>query len=181
MDNGKQQNDLLRNAELSIWLDSYNDIYSDFDPRPYPERTLSDDFIHEAKKMAKEKPDGKIELKLLIPSALHNKDTEAAIVKSLRSHFRHAAGSISAEKKKINQQGIGMTVVGFILMVSATYAAAYSTHAFYYNIIRVILEPAGWFMVWTGLDHLFYIARKRNPEYRFNGRMSHADIKFLTF
>ncbi len=53
------QKELLNKARLSIWLDIYDDIFSDFDSRPFHERALSDDFIHEAKKMAKEKPGDK--------------------------------------------------------------------------------------------------------------------------
>lgn len=37
-------------AEISIWLDSYNDIFSDFDSRPISLRSLSDDFITQVKK-----------------------------------------------------------------------------------------------------------------------------------
>jgi hypothetical protein len=36
--------------EISIWLDSYNDIFSDFDSRPFSERTVSDDFLSEVRK-----------------------------------------------------------------------------------------------------------------------------------
>jgi len=34
-------------AELSLWLDSYDDIYSDFDARTLLKRRVSEDFIHE--------------------------------------------------------------------------------------------------------------------------------------
>ena len=37
---------LLELAEISILLDSYDDIFSDFDPSPYSERTLSDDYFN---------------------------------------------------------------------------------------------------------------------------------------
>ena len=36
---------LLKKGEISLLLDSYTGIFSDFDPRPYAERTLSDDFL----------------------------------------------------------------------------------------------------------------------------------------
>ena len=34
-------------ANLELWLDSYNDIYSDFDSRHYSKRRISEDFIQE--------------------------------------------------------------------------------------------------------------------------------------
>ena len=31
---------------VSIWIDSYDDVFSDFDPRSYDERNISDDFLN---------------------------------------------------------------------------------------------------------------------------------------
>ena len=38
---------LLQQSEISLLLDSYDDIFSDFDPRPYNQRALSQDFLAE--------------------------------------------------------------------------------------------------------------------------------------
>ena len=44
---------LLR--DISIWLETYDDIFSDFDPKAYSERVLSDDFLVEIRKVSYEK------------------------------------------------------------------------------------------------------------------------------
>ncbi|MEJ7738686.1 MAG: hypothetical protein WKF97_14755 [Chitinophagaceae bacterium] len=49
--NPVQKHPLLKLAEISILPSSYDDIFSDFDPNAYAERTLSDDFITQAKKI----------------------------------------------------------------------------------------------------------------------------------
>ena len=36
--------------EISFWLDSYDDLFSDFDPRPYAQKGFSEDFLDEAKR-----------------------------------------------------------------------------------------------------------------------------------
>ena len=36
-----------KEGNVSLVLESYNDIFSDFDPRNYSERALSDDFLIE--------------------------------------------------------------------------------------------------------------------------------------
>lgn len=166
-------------SELSLWLDSYNDIFSDFDSRGFNERTLSDDFLNEVRKMAKEKPAAKIELKLLIPTSVRNTESEAVIVKNMHSYFMHFFSAIELEKKSEYRQGIRMTLSGFIIMSISIYVAGLSDHSFFYNAARVILEPAGWFMVWTGLDHLYTNTRRKNHEYIFYSRMAHAVINFV--
>ena len=172
---------LLSKSELSIWLDRYEDIFSDFDSRPFSERTLSDDFIIEAKKMAKEKSTGAIELKLLMPEQQRQKNTEEIIVKSLHVHFRRFAHLLQDEMKQAMKKGFLLSVLGISIMVCAVYLAGLSEKSFLINASRVILEPAGWFFVWTGFDLIFYLSRKKKPEFNFMNRMAHAEIKFLSF
>ena len=94
MDNSKvDKKKLLRISELSIWLDEYDDIFSDFDSRPIDERSLSDDFLAEVRKMVREKPSGAISLKLLIPADKRKKELETVAIKNLHTYFHHAAAS----------------------------------------------------------------------------------------
>ncbi len=53
--NPDSKKSLLKLAEISILLNSYNDIFSAFDPSEYAERTLSDDFIIQTKNFSKSK------------------------------------------------------------------------------------------------------------------------------
>jgi len=174
------QEGILNSARLSIWLDTYDDIFSDFDSRDYPERALSDDFIHEARKMIKEKPDGQVELKLLMPEALRNPKTETIITNSIHRQFSHFARRIKTEMKNIRLQGILMCAIGFVLMIIAAYLITLINKIFYVSALQVIIEPAGWFLVWTGFDHIFNSFRKRSPEYMFNKKMADSDIIFLS-
>ena len=47
---------LPKQGEINILLNSYNDIFSHFDPSAYTERTLSDDFITMVKNISKMHP-----------------------------------------------------------------------------------------------------------------------------
>ena len=85
------------------------------------------------------------------------------------------------EKKKIIRRGSTLAVCGFILMIIAAYITNFSAKSFLSNTLLVLVEPSGWFLVWAGMDHIFYIARKKNPDYEFNQRMAHAEIVFLSF
>lgn len=175
-EDGKKE--LLSKSELSIWLDNYDDIFSDFDPRPFTERVLSDDFISEVRKRALERVNGKVELKLLIPAGLRDAQTENIIIQSLHRHFHYVSEQIRIEMKQERYRGYGMTLAGFAVMIVATYLISWERH-FYLNALRVIMEPAGWFLAWTGFEHIFYLSRRKSAEYAFNRKMSHADVAFL--
>ncbi len=79
----------MKEGNISLILDGYDDIFSDFDPRPYSERALSDDFLSECKKAARDK-DEKLELRLMVPGDNRNFKDELKIRKRLKTHFhRH--------------------------------------------------------------------------------------------
>ena len=64
----------LKLAEVSILLDSYDDIFSDFDPSEYSERALSDDFCIQAKKHSRNEIGNKMTLRVLLKTCFMNRD-----------------------------------------------------------------------------------------------------------
>ncbi len=173
------QKELISQARLSIWLDTYDDIFSDFDSRPISDRALSDDFIHEARKMIKEKPDGQVELKLLLPQEQRNSETESVVIKSIHRQFNHFASAIKSDMKMKRKRAYMFCGIGFILMISTAYIESFAVKTFYIRALQVILEPAGWFLTWTGFDHIFANIRNTRPDLRFNEKMAHSEIVFL--
>ena len=57
---------LLGLSNISLSLNSYDDIFSGFDPRPYSQRALSDDFLAESKRASRDKELDGVELIFLI-------------------------------------------------------------------------------------------------------------------
>jgi hypothetical protein len=45
----------------------------------------------------------------------------------------------------------------------------------------VLLEPAGWFTAWCGLDHLLYGVRDIAREHAFYRKMARADVVFTAY
>lgn len=173
--------ELLSKSELSIWLDEYDDVFSDFDSRPIAERSLSDDFLNEVRKMVREKPSGSVQLKLLIPADKRKKELEIIAIKNLHTYFRHAAAAIQAEMMQTRRRGFLLAAFGFVVMITTAYIVSISNHSFFFNALQIVLEPSGWFMVWSGMDNIFYNSRRRRTNYEFNMKMSRAEIIFVTY
>ena len=172
---------LLKLAEISILLDSYDSIFSDFDPSPYSERTLSDDFIMQSKKLSRNKSGKKIALNLLLPKNKRNDVDEKIIIKSLHSYFKSVHQELTHEVKKINKRGSYLTVTGIILMMAASYISYLNTQKFHIHLLLVLFEPAGWFLLWAGLDHLVYSSKETKKDLSFYSKMTKSEIKFLTY
>lgn len=52
---------------------------------------------------------------------------------------------------------------------------------FFYTLLFVILEPAGWFFFWEGLGKIFLVPKEKISDYRFYRRMANAEIGFSDY
>jgi|SRR3989344_2397983 len=173
---------LLASSEISLWLDSYDDIFSDFDPRPYPDRALSDDFLSEAKRASKDKVSGKVVLTFLIPNKIRNLKDERLIRRRLREHFNKHYQRMYNEVQKVNRQGFLFMGIGIIIMFLATFIAfSFGEEYLFYTFLVILLEPAGWFLFWEGLNLMVFESKKIRPERDFYEKMAKADIEFVGF
>jgi hypothetical protein len=179
---GKERKIPMKLTNISLWLDFYTDIFSDFDPRPYSERTLSDDFLYEAKKASRETIPGRVELKLLIPKKRRNLRHEAIIKKRLHEYFSARAYMLQEMKKGILKQGFAFLFVGVAIMLFTTYMLFESDgKSFITTFLSVLMEPAGWFLFWEGLHLVVFGSKERKNDLEFNEKMSKSTITFMSY
>jgi len=173
---------LLQMSEISLWLDTYDDIFSDFDPRPYSQRALSGDFLDEAKKASRDKASGTIELKLLIPGKKRSKKDENLVRRRLREHFsRHYVMLRKEKKDTIIREGFSFIALGIILMFIATLIMFNEEKSLLANFLIIILEPGGWFLFWQGLDIVIFKSNSMKPDLEFYRKMSSCEISFYSY
>ncbi len=173
--------ELLKKSEISLWLDHYDDIFSDFDPRPYSQRGISDDFLKEARKAVRETKLGVLELRFLVPENHQKQEHEAMIKKRLREHFRKHADLLRIERRESIRRGTMMAATGFLSLLAAAAVDYYNKEAFLWSLVTVIMEPAGWFTIWYGLDLMIFKSREKAPEQEFYEKIAKADISFDTY
>ncbi|MBI2558251.1 hypothetical protein HYW20_02925 [Candidatus Woesearchaeota archaeon] len=171
---------ILELSEISIWIDTYDDIFSDFDPRPYSQRSLSDDFLTESRKASMDKA-GKLELRLLVSEEKRDAKNESVIKKRLHEHFTKHAQMLKKEIKSTRNKSVIAAFIGILMLLSATYIGSFESSAFIMRFLFVLLEPAGWFTTWFALDRLFYTTEKKKEEHNFYEKMSKCEIMFSSY
>lgn len=163
---------------ISLWLDGYGDIFSDFDPRDNSVRALSVDFLEEAKRAAVDKSEG-LELNILIPKDKRNQKTEEVIKKRLANHFERHHLLLEKEKKSTIKTGLLFILVGIVIMTIATYVLIY--YESLANFMLILLEPAGWFFLWDGLEIALFKSKDKKSELEFYRKLSDAEINFDSY
>lgn len=177
-----KKHELARMSNVSLSLDGYGDIFSDFDPRHYSHRALSVDFLEETKRATRETAKGGIELKLLLDKKKRNVKDETVIKRRLRNHFNRHFGMLKKERQGIMKKGLALVFFGVLVMILTTAVMfTYGEADAYTTFLIILLEPAGWFLFWEGLNITIFEAKKSTPDLKFYERMTRCRINFISY
>ncbi|MCX8199984.1 MAG: hypothetical protein N3G76_00780 [Candidatus Micrarchaeota archaeon] len=135
---------------IDIALESYDDLYSDFDISHYAKRELSEDFVKELIKRTSGEHDTKtLQITLSIPSAKRDIPAERTIIRRIKQHFAKRAESYSLEIQNHQRRGIKYIFVGALIILADVFIPKDAFPLL--GAIFSVLMVAGWFGVWTGI------------------------------
>ncbi|HBD24821.1 MAG: hypothetical protein A2566_02565 [Candidatus Zambryskibacteria bacterium RIFOXYD1_FULL_40_13] len=169
---------------IYVRLDQYDDIFSDFDMRPYSDRALSVDFLDEIKRAVSGKDGGDIELILHVPENKRDESREATIKERLGAHFLRHYQLLQKEKRDVLKTGIIMVLLGIICMIIATLVHfGDSSREAFLSFLIVFLDPVAVFLLWEGMDQIIFNSKNINPELGFYHKMtdSHEWVQFRAY
>jgi hypothetical protein len=171
-----------KETNMSLVIESYDEIFSSFDPRPYESKPLSIDFLDECKRAARDKGD-EIELRLLVPKEKRNMKYELMIRKRLKEHFQKHLRYLEMERKKIFRQGLYFIGFGMLFMFVAAYILFYygTKQNLTKELLIVLLQPGGWFLFWEGLNLMIFESKKVSPDLDFYRKMANSTVYFLDY
>lgn len=165
-------------AELSLWLDTYDDIYSDFDSRHYLKRRISEDFIDELRMSLKYRKDQPDALILLLPANQRHIDIEKEITMSIKEQMKDRFDMLVEKVRNILIRGVLLLCSGLVLMGISAFVTLKKPAGYLPLLLRISLEPASWFMLWTGLDLLIYDYRRTKKEKSFYNSLTAMTVHF---
>jgi len=136
---------------ISIIIDTYDDIFSDFDPRPYNERALSEDFVAEVRRRHVPHKKGGIEVRFLVPDLIRDQKTETVIKKRMKSYFREEEKELEQRANRRKKTGYIYITSGAVLLSAIAYIGLNYPENLVTYVLEVLLVPAGWFGMWEGI------------------------------
>ncbi len=138
--------------EIAIALDTYDDLFSDFDIRDYGERALSKDFLDELRlRLRRAWEKGDLSIVLLIPAAKRMGECEALIVERIGKFYLERRDHYRREDKRAKLKALCFIAVGLALSIAANVIV--ERFSFLPLFKDFLLIPA-WFFVWSGFDFL---------------------------
>ncbi len=176
MKKGEFDSYLKSQAGIPLVLDSYDDIFSDFDPRPYSHKALSGDFLLECKKASIEKK-GKIKIRLFLPRNKRDPLEEIKIKIRLKEHFNKHLREKKKEIRKIKLHGLFWAVLGSVMMTLSAFLINMPS-SFWIHLLMTLVQPAGWFFLWEGMGKIWIVPSEKKPDYNFYKKMVSSEISF---
>ena len=131
---------------ISVAIDSFDDIFSDFDPSPLTQRTLSEDFIHELRKRYRETKRGSYAITIYAPHSLKDEKAERMVIKRLKEYFNFRALQSKKQLGAIRLRGFIFAAGGILslgVLILLTYYKLLSQLGI--ELIGIVLMPLGWF------------------------------------
>ncbi len=165
-------------SKVYFELEHYNDLFSDFDPRDYPTRALSVDFIEEAERAMREREE-RVTLHFILPKKKRDPQAERSIKTRIKEHFTKHADRMQEEKRSTIRKGAGLFVCGIIFMAVTTYLHSINNGSYVVNFLTILFEPASWFLFWEGLNFSLFESKKQDMQLQFHQKMK--NIKGIVF
>jgi len=165
-------------SNVGLFIDDYDDIFSDFDSRPYSQKLLSEDLLNEMDRVTKDKKDDNIELKFFVPKEKRNISTESIIKKRIKVYFKKHFILSKRAKRKVLMEGFLFSFFGVFFMILATFFITRESQSSIIIFLAVLFEPAGWFLFWEGLDLMIFESKEKSSKLEFYKKLSKSKIIF---
>ena len=175
----KEEEHIQDIQDLSVAIDTWDDIFSDFDPGPIEKRVLSEDFLTEIKKRFREPRRGQVTVAFLAPAALKDEEFERKVIRRLKQYFKFRSLSVLKEINDLRRRGFYFVLIGICSLATLTFLTYYKTaEQLTLELIAIILMPLGWFGIWEGFSRIIEPSPYMKKDHGVFSRLAKASIKF---
>ncbi len=181
MDNQQEGKIARMMNSISLALDSYDDIFSDFDESSYSKRIISDDFTREIEKRYNENRKGEFEVVFSLPQKVRSAKIEGMVKKRIKDHYKSKLKEVEDKVKKMKNTGVSRIALGiFLSLVEVAIRLNAVNSSIFVETLEILLIPAAWFSVWTGYEHFFDGPKEFVERGEFYRKFEKAEYKFVS-
>jgi hypothetical protein len=164
---------------ISIAIDTYDDIFSDFDPRDLTQRDLSEDFIIELTRRHRQDIKGKYDVVLVAPKSIEDPVAEKKIISRLNRYFNLKHARYVKAIKHIRMRGLLYIVSGMALLIAFALLTYYKKlDPLTREVAGIMFVPLGWFGIWEGFSKVVDIPFRLESDTQVYRKLSRATYKF---
>lgn len=165
---------------ISIHLEEYRDVYSNWDFSPYNNRDLDDDLIEYMLECSYEIP---IKYNFIIEFHLlnqkYNKEREDKSILGMKNYFSYQLRKLKGQRIRMLKEMTSFLLIGTALLSSAFYLSSLGSSSFFISIITEGFFIGGWVMLWEMFSSWFFDIKKLDLKISHFKRLKESPIKYL--
>ena len=164
---------------IEVSLDSYDDVYDDWDASPFKRRDIEDEFNDFILNSSQDIPlHFGISIVLYLPLSKKDQQKESALQSAYENYYAYAIDRLNKSKSNLYKKITFYFLLSVFLLSVASFFFKGDNSVF----IKVLHEGifiGGWVFLWEFFTSIFIKSRDLNEEYKLYKRLYQSKIKFV--
>lgn len=164
---------------IEVSLDSYDDIYDEWDPSPFKKRDIEDEFDDFIRDSSSDIPiKFKLIIELFLPSDEKNELKEKLLLQAYDNFYRFNLRRAKKEKQALQKKAINYLVLALIFLFFGYFYEPLEANIFL-KVFKEGIFIGGWVFLWEVFTVLFITMTTQRKAINTIERLIHAKIVFI--
>lgn len=164
---------------IEVSLDTYDEIYDDWDPSPFKKRDIEDEFNDFVVNASQDIPlNFDIVIVLYLPLSRKDALKETALVSAYKNYYAYALARLDKARANLYKKILYYLVFSFILLSIGSFFFQEGENLLL-NVLREGIFIGGWVFLWEFFTDVFIVRRELQEEYGLYRRLYQSDIRFI--
>lgn len=162
-----------------IDLDTYRDVYSEWDYSPMNNRDIDEDLLEYIMDCSTEIGlTRNMEIDFFIPKEIVNEEREKKSIKGFHHYFMHQIRKIKNERVDKFKKMIFLLIIGFCFLSVANLIDFLITDDFFSRVVSEGLIIGAWVAIWEIFNTIFFSIKKLNSKINHYKRLQTVPINY---
>jgi hypothetical protein len=164
---------------IEVSLDTYDEIYDDWDPSPFKKRDIEDEFNDFVINASQDIPlNFEIIIVLYLPLPRKDSQKETTLISAYKNYYAYALERLNKTKSNLYKKIIYYLLFSVFLLSIGTFFFREDQNLFI-SVLHEGVFIGGWVFLWEFFTNIFITRRELQEEYRLYKRLYQSDIKFI--
>lgn len=172
-------NKTMSSFVIEIALDSYADIFNEYDHSPYKKKDLDPELTNYLNECSEDIPlEYHIILQFNLPKIQANNDKEKGVTDGLKAYYEFTTYNAHNEYKKLLFQSVFNVIIATVLLSFALLIDIIYGNNFILSVFKDGITVGGWVFLWQAITMLAFERKNIKKRYLREKRFRDAFIRF---
>jgi hypothetical protein len=164
---------------IEVSLDSYDDVYDDWDASPFKKRDIEDEFNDFVVNSSQDIPfNFEISILLYLPAAKRDELKEQTLISAYKNYYAYALERLNKSINTLYKRILSYLMLS-VFMLGLGYFFFRGAKSIVTSIIHEGIFIGGWVFLWEFFTNIFITRRELQEEYKTIKRLYKSEVIFI--